>query len=115
MTKTEMENLVQRQLEAYNRRDLEGFCACYHREVKIVTLITGQQSCDGMDNFREIYRGLFDSNPNLRCELKSRIVLDAAVIDEEAVTGAARYPDGLHAVAIYGFRDKLIDRIWFPR
>ncbi|MNL67688.1 hypothetical protein D3C87_1922990 [compost metagenome] len=68
-----------------------------------------------MERFREGYKGLFSSSPNLFCDIKSRIVLEESVIDEEFVTGAAKYPQGLHAVAIYAFRDGLIDRIWFPR
>ena len=39
----------------------------------------------------------------------------AVQIDEEWVTGALKYPNGLHAVAIYGFRDELIDRVWFAK
>lgn len=115
MTKQEMEGLAQRQLDAYNRRDLQAFCACYHPEVKITNLVAGQTTCTGMDQFKGNYQALFDSSPKLHCELKSRVVLDSAVIDEEHVTGASRFPNGLHAVAIYGFRDGLIDRVWFPR
>ncbi|MNT87664.1 hypothetical protein D3C72_2281110 [compost metagenome] len=69
----------------------------------------------GMERFREGYGKLFSSSPNLHCEIKSRIVLEESVIDEEYVTGAERFPQGLHAVAIYAFREGLIDRIWFPR
>ena len=36
-------------------------------------------------------------------------------LDEEWITGAARYPDGLHAVATYAFQDRLIKQIWFAR
>jgi hypothetical protein len=68
-----------------------------------------------MDAFKNVYRDLFEKSPALYCELKSRIVLETAVIDEEMVTGIPRYPNGLHAVAIYGFRDGKIDRVWFPR
>lgn len=110
-----MEQIAQKQLEAYNRRDLDAFCACYHVNVNVANLVSGKIICDGIDAYREIYRALFDSSPNLHCELKSRIVLDEAVIDEEFVVGIPRFPDGLHTAAIYGFRDGLIDRVWFPR
>jgi len=48
-------------------------------------------------------------------EIKSRVILTDSVVDEEWITGAAKYPEGLHAVAIYAFRDGLIDRVWFTR
>lgn len=81
----------------------------------MTNLVANEVSLEGMDRFLEIYRTLFSSSPSLNCELKSRIVLDDAVLDEEWVTGIPRFPNGLHAVAIYGFRDGLIDRVWFPR
>ncbi len=110
-----MEILVQGQLDAYNSRDTTLFCSFFHSEVKAAQLISGKSLLSGMDEFEKIYRELFESNPKLHCELKSRIILESAVIDEEFVTGIARFPQGLHAVAIYGFRDDKIDRIWFPR
>ncbi len=115
MTKQEMETLAQSQLEAYNRRDLDAFCSCFHDEVKILNLVSDETRCSGKTRFREGYRHLFESSPQLHCEIRSRIVLDSAVIDEEYVTGSAKYPNGIHAVAIYGFRDGLIDRVWFPK
>lgn len=115
MTKDQMEQIVQRQLDAYNRRDLINFCECYHSEVKVVNLISNQVICDGIERFKEIYKGLFESSPNLNAQIKSRLVLDSAIIDEEFVSGASKYPNGLHAVAIYGFRDGKIDHVWFPR
>lgn len=110
-----MEKIVQEQLEAYNSRDLERFCACYHAEVKVVRLLSDLTTVTNITEFKEAYRNLFATNPQLHCELRSRIVLESAVIDEEFVTGLQRAPEGFHTVAIYGFRDGLIDRIWFPR
>ncbi|HPI40437.1 MAG TPA: nuclear transport factor 2 family protein [Pseudobdellovibrionaceae bacterium] len=110
-----MKDLVQRQLIAYNNRNLEDFCQCFHPKVKVTKLVSGEVLCVGKEKFRELYKNLFDSSPNLHCELKSRIVLETTVIDEEFVTGAAKYPQGVHAVAIYGFHDQLISQIWFPK
>jgi len=115
MTKLEMENLAQRQLEAYNQRDLKAFCDCYHPEVHVMNLISNEVHCTNKIQLEASYQELFSSSPKLHCELKSRIVLDTTIIDEEWVSGSSRYPKGVHAVAIYGFRDGLIDRVWFPR
>jgi hypothetical protein len=110
-----MTALVQRQLDAYNSRDLDGFTACYHPEISVIQLVTNQTVVNGRDAFRRRYADLFNANPDLRGELRSRIVLSASVIDEEWVTGSSFAPNGLHTVAIYAFRDGLIDRVWFAR
>lgn len=113
--KSNTEALVQRQLDAYNKRDLDSFCACIHPSVQVHLMVSDQLICNGMVDFKTRYGDLFKTNPNLHCELKSRIVTDTVVIDEEFVTGSSRSPEGMHAVAIYGFRDDLIARVWFPR
>jgi hypothetical protein len=114
MNKSEMEQITQAQLEAYNRRDLSKFCDCYHDDVKVTNIVSGKVRCEGKEQFKEIYKNLFASSPHLHCELKNRIVLDHAVIDEEWVTGSSNYPNGIHIIAIYSFRDGVIDRVWFP-
>ena len=110
-----MLELVDRQLKSYNLGDLDGFCECYHSEVKVEFLISKKPGSTGIEIFRERYKNLFASSPQLRCELKNRIILETAILDEEFVTGAKAFPDGLHTTAIYGFRDGLIDRVWFAR
>lgn len=77
MTKKEMIVLADSQLEAYNRGDLEAFCSCYHPEVSVRLLLSDQPRDQGIDVFKETYRKLFISAPMLKCELKSRIVVDA--------------------------------------
>lgn len=115
MTKDQMTKLVERQLDAYNRRDLEAFSMCFHSEICMTYLLSGETRCKGKEQFERLSRQLFDSSPSLQCTIKSRIILEGSIIDEELVTGSSRFPDGLHTVAIYGFRDGLIDRVWFAR
>ncbi len=43
------------------------------------------------------------------------IVSDSVVVDDEWVTGMPKNLAGVHAVAVYGFRDNLIDRVCFLR
>lgn len=113
MNTEQMLEVVDRQLKAYNGHDLNNFCACYHTEVTVNFLISGKTDSKGIKEFTEGYRELFENNPELKCELKSRKTLPDSVIDEELVMGLTGCPNGLHAVAIYGFRDGLIDRVWF--
>lgn len=115
MNKRLMEDLAQRQLEAYNQGRIEEFCACYHEEVKVWRELGDAPVCTSMAEFRATYAQRFSENPQLHCELKSRIVLGENVVDEEWVTGITNEPAGRHVVAIYGFCDGPIDRVWFAR
>jgi hypothetical protein len=105
--------LVEDQLEAYNSGDIDKFCENYHSEVIVKKLHDNHEIVNGMVGFRELYSKLFKQFPNQKCTLKSRIVMNDSIIDEELIIGRPNHPDGLHAVAIYSFRDNLIDRVWF--
>lgn len=50
--------LATRQLEAYNRADLEAFCACYHPDVQVLDA-RGELELSGIDAFRSRYTPLF--------------------------------------------------------
>lgn len=115
MTAEPRRALAQKQLDHYNRVDLEPFCRCFHPEVRVLDLGSGRVACEGMPRFREIYEKLFREKPRRHCELRSQVVLGETVLDEEWVTGMAARPEGLHAVVIYGYRDGLIDRVWTCR
>jgi len=115
MEKEKMIALAQGQLEAYNRGDIDLFCSFYHPDVTAYSLGTNEPFCKGMNEFRPIYNKRFQENPKLHCELKSRIVTNNSVLDEEWVTGVSNNPNGSHVVAIYQFKDDLIYNIWFAR
>jgi hypothetical protein len=106
---------VAAQLAAYNRGDIARFRECFDPDVEVRDLATGELLLSGLEPFTEAYRRLFSDNPKLHCELKSRIALTDIVIDEEFVTGNAKFPDGLHVVAIYQVRPPRIRRVWFAR
>jgi hypothetical protein len=108
-----MEKIVQKQLEAYNKRDLETFCECYHPNIFVTRLSQNQVICTDKTQFREVYKKLFEASPNLHCEIKSRIIMPSVVIDEELITGRAGTADDFRVVSIYAFKDGLIERVWF--
>lgn len=112
MTPERVKELIEKQHKSYNARDLDSFCECFHSEVEVEYV--GRQGKEvGMEKFREGFKKLFESSPDLHCEVKSRIYFKDSVFDEEFVTGAANYPNGIHAGAIYQFKDNLIFRISF--
>lgn len=110
---TEAERVVQAQVDAFNRRDVEGFMAAYapgaiHWEYPADTVFAGAA------RIRAHYTELF-SDPdvtNLHADVRSRIVKDRFVIDEEHITGLPA--DDPHiSVIIYEVRDGLIHNAWF--
>lgn len=115
MTNLEIrKKLITSQERHYNERNLDLFCACFHPEIETYFLGSKERQ-KGLEAFRSRFRKMFESSPNLHCEIKSRIYLNESVIDEEWVTGSSNYPDGIHAVAIYGFKDDLISSICFVK
>jgi hypothetical protein len=62
---------VERQVDAYNRRDIDAFLACYARDT-VVENAAGNVIMRGQDAMRTTYGELFRASPN--CTLKSRRV-----------------------------------------
>jgi hypothetical protein len=106
------EGVVQRQLEAYNARDIDALMATYAEDVQVfehpdTLLASGSQELRA----RQIIRF---QEPNLHAHLVNRIVAGNLVIDHERVT--LTFPEGtgqLEMVAIYEVRDGKISRAWF--
>jgi hypothetical protein len=101
------EALVQRQLDAYNAKNLEAWLATYAPDAKQfefpATLLT-----DGHDQIRARTGPRFQE-PDLHAKLLSRSVMDDIVIDHEEVT--RNFPEGrgtIRLVCIYRVRDGLI-------
>lgn len=104
------EALAQRQLNAYNARNLEAFLDCYHAEVQIFRF-PEELLYEGKEAMAESYGPMFENTPSLHCELVSRKIVGDKVIDEESVDfGGA---EKLQAIAIYEFEDGLIKRVTF--
>lgn len=112
MTNQEKTKLVQKQLDAYNNKDIDSFCECFHSEIQ-VTGLNESKSINGIRDFRSIYSSLFSMNPKLKCEIKTRIILSEAVIDHEYITNSNKKPIPYEVIAIYSFKNNLIDKVWF--
>jgi hypothetical protein len=102
--------VVDRQLAAYNARDLERFAATYSDDITIYRMPSAQPAIRGLQQLRETYRQRFAS-PSLHAEILTRIVLGNKVIDHERVTGIGERP--LEALAIYEVSGGLIRSVWF--
>jgi hypothetical protein len=108
-------DVVQRQLDAYNRRDLDGFCALFADEASIFELGAAAPTFEGKAAIRERYRALFASSPALHSVIVSRTALGRAVLDHERITGRNGSPDVYEVIAIHEVEDGLIRRVHFVR
>lgn len=111
---TDIEAPVRRQLEAYNRCDLDAFIVNF-AEGCTVEDGAGNLLMQGREALRESYCAMFAASPALHCHLASRIVLGEYVIDEERVTGRAGSEGESHVVAVYRVEDDEITHVRFLR
>jgi hypothetical protein len=103
--------IVQRQLDAYNARDIDAFCELFHLDAQIFDLGSPSPSAAGLVAIRERYRQLFARSPFLHSELLSRIEVGRAVVDHERIAGRNGSPDSIELLAIYEVVDGLIRRL----
>lgn len=103
------EQLVQRQLNAYNFRNIDAFLDTYADDVEVYTF-PDKLDYKGKATMRKIYADMFMRTPNLHCELKGRMVQGNIVIDNEHVTFGSASIDG---VAIYHVENGKIKKVYF--
>lgn len=106
------EAVVQRQLEAYNAKDIDAFMACWAVDAKIYahpdTLLA-----EGAAAIRARHEVRF-REPNLFGRLIQRMSAGNTVVDREVVTRT--FPEGpgqVDVIAIYDLADGRIAQAWF--
>ena len=105
------EMVVQRQLNAYNARNLEAFLDTYADDIKIYNG-PDELIMDGKEALRTRYDQLFSNTPNLYCEIKNREVAGSLVTDSEYVRMGDRY---ITARATYEVSNGKIRKVTFDR
>lgn len=103
------EDLAQRQLNAYNLRNIDAFLEPYAHDVEIYTFPDKLQA-KGKEAMRAMYTPMFENTPNLHCELVNRIVQGNTVIDQERVQFGNQI---VEAIAIYHIKNGKIKRVYF--
>lgn len=101
--------LVQRQLNAYNFRNIDAFLDTYADDVEIYTY-PDKLNYTGKTKMRERYARLFAEVPNLHCEILGRIVQGNVVIDKERVQFDKEI---VEATAIYHIENGKIKKVYF--
>lgn len=107
--KLKTEAIVQKQLDAYNARDIDAFMATYSKDIKLY-YYPNELRTTGKEQMRKNYKQWFDKNPDLKAFIKKRIVIGNKVIDEEQVTING---DIFNTVAIYEVENGLINKVTF--
>lgn len=107
---TDAESLVQRQLDAYNARDLGRFAACHADDVRLYRMPSAEPTLSGRAALEAFYANERFNRPGLRAELVHRIALGGQVIDHERVHGVRETP--FDAVVAYEVAGGLIRRVW---
>jgi imidazolonepropionase-like amidohydrolase len=106
------ETVVQRQVEAYNARDIDAFLSFYADDVVVRRLPKGEIAWDSREAMRPRYAKRFAENPQLKCTVTKRVVHGDWVVDHELITGVEERPRA-RAVAIYEVTGGLIRNVWF--
>ena len=105
------EPFAQRQLDAYNDRNLARFVREYTEDVQVFRLPDAKPAIVGREALAAHYRDNRFNLPGLHAELVKRMVFGNKVIDQEIVTGL---PSGtMHAAAIYEVTPQGISKVWF--
>lgn len=109
IVKESPEAIVQRQLNAYNARNIDAFMDTYSDDVELYDF-PNTLTDKGKANMRKGYEGFFKNATNLYCEIEKRIVIGNKVIDHEKVRAGTRT---LRAVAIYEVENGKIKKVTF--
>lgn len=104
------EAIVDAQLAAYNRRDLEGFLGFYADDA-VLANHPDQVTETGKAEMRTRYRKRFSNH--VHAEILKRTVFGRFVIDHERVVAAPPAEGTIEAVAVYEIKDGKIVRVTF--
>ncbi|MEC3966723.1 nuclear transport factor 2 family protein [Flagellimonas halotolerans] len=101
--------IIQKQVKAFNSRDLDGFVACFADNV-LVQRFPNEKMYQGISTMRDNYERFFENVKSSSVEVVNRIILGNTIIDEEKTKVDGR--DG-HQVAIYQVENGLIASMTF--
>ena len=104
--------LVQRQLDAYNDKNIDGWLSTYAKDAKQFSL-HGECLASGHDEMRQRIAVRF-AEPDLKARLLSRTVMGNIVVDHELVT--RNFPEGrgeMEMLCIYQIENSLIQTASF--
>jgi hypothetical protein len=102
---------VQRQLDAYNARDLGRFVAEYTDDVRVFSPPAAEPVLSGKQAFAAHYAKNRFNLPGLHAEVVNRMGVGNIVVDHERVTGLQE--GVVEAIAVYQVAGGRICCVWF--
>lgn len=103
-------DLVERQLKAYNAKNIDAFLEPYADDVELYEFPDKMVS-KGKDAMRKDYEGMFKNIANLHCDIVGRIIQGNIIIDKESITGFGK--NKFEATAIYHIEKNKIKKVYF--
>jgi len=103
-------SLVEQQLNAYNARSIDAFVAPYADDAELYQFpdkLIGK----GKDAMGKAYTAIFNSAPDLHCEVKDRIIHGNTIIDKEVITGIGK--SKVAGISIYQIENNKIKKVYF--
>jgi hypothetical protein len=105
--------VVQLQLDAYNKQDLALFCSVFSEDVLVYkNLGDSLPSMRGRAEVEKQYGAMFKKYPSNKSTLIGRMQEGNFVIDHEWITGREKE---MRIMALYEVKAGLISRCWFIR
>lgn len=105
------EQVVQKQLDAYNQRDITKFMDTMSPDVALYNFKDGALLAKGFEDVKTIYTNLFEQSPKLHSDLTNRMVLGNQVIDHESITGRMGKAEVIELIVIYEVESEKINKI----
>ncbi len=102
------EMVVQRNLNAYNAREIKAFMAEFTDDIKLINFSDQKIIAEGKSAIEKLYSELFEQSPSLHSTILKRIVLGNKVIDHESITGRKGNAEAIELIMIYEVKDDKI-------
>ena len=107
-----IEQVVQQQIEYYNKQDIEGFASTYADDITVYTFPDNTITLSGKQVLIERYTETFKKK-NF-ADIKNRSIVGNKVIDWEIATSGLT-GESTSLMAIYEVENNLISKVWFIR
>jgi len=105
------EEVVQKQLETYNQRDINGFMSLIDENVTFYNYSDGNITMSGASACKEFYSNLFEASPNLHSIVLQRIIFGNKIIDYERITGRNGNKGIVELILIYEVEKEKIIKV----
>lgn len=104
--------IVDKQLDAYNAKDIEAFLNTYSDHIQVFEFGKDVPMIEGKERLRSTYTNMFDGSPSLNASVTNRIIRNNKIINHEIAMGIYA-GDPMEVVVIYEVNDGLIERVTF--